>query len=135
MKKCRLILVLFSLLLLSGCKQERPYESFILREDFCIETGGAACFVYKPETCQLFYSHDTRCFRAGTDTMSDFYEVTVNTIPAFVGQTVQGSVSWACASSTGNRKNITLEAMRVEGDKIWLWSSQAQLGVVVQFFD
>lgn len=129
------ISIFVSLLFLTACNDTKPFEAFSLRDDICLEINGSDCFVFDPYTCQLSSSRDLRSFRAGTDTMSDYYEVTLSSIPTFTGDIVEGYVCWTTESGVSAKNNITLEAIRREGDKVWLWNDQTRLGVVVEFFD
>ena len=129
------LLLLAGLTLFTACKQEVPYESFSLDDSLHMEVNNSTCFTYNWQNCQMMCSRDTRTFRAGTDSMSEYYEVSLRNIPGEVGQNVVGNVYWTSETMIVNKKNITLETVRIEGDKIWLWNSQFKIGVVVRFFD
>lgn len=136
MKKAVLFtLILAGISLFTACNVEAPYEDFSLVDNLHMQINGSNCFSYSQAACQLFCSRDTRTFRAGTDTMSEYYEVVLSAIPSEARQKVNGSVSWTSGSRVSSKNNITLEAVRLEGDKIWLWNGQNKLGVVVRFFD
>ncbi|MDO5321587.1 MAG: hypothetical protein Q4F39_04300 [Bacteroidia bacterium] len=136
MKKLALLIsVLAGLMFSSGCNPTTPYEGFSQVDDLHMQIYGSICFNYTPDTCQLFCSRDTRTFRAGTDTMSEYYEVVLSAIPSEVGQKVSGNVTWTSGSKVDSKNSITLEAVRLEGDRIWLWNGQNKLGAVVRFFD
>ncbi len=136
MKKFALLTsILAAILLSSACKPATPYEAFSLSDDMMLQVNGSVCFNYSPAACQLFCSRDTRTFRAGTDTMSEYYETTLSAIPTEVGQSVTGNISWTTGSRISSKNSITLETVRLEGDKIWLWNGQNKLGVVVRFFN
>lgn len=136
MKKLALLTsILAAMLLSSACRPAAPYESFSLSDGLLLQVNGSECFNYSPAACQIFCSRDTRTFRAGTDTMSEYFEVTLSAIPTEVGQSVSGNISWTSGSKILSRNSITLEAVRLEGDKIWLWNGQNKLGAVVRFFN
>lgn len=136
MKKLALLIsVLAGLMLSTGCNTTAPYENFSLVDNLHMQIYGSVCFNYNPDACQLSCSRDTRTFRAGTDTMSEYYEVVLSAIPSSEGQKVSGNVTWTSGSRLNSKNSITLEAVRLEGDRIWLWNGQSKLGVVVRFFD
>ena len=67
------VILLLSLLALTGCQDERQRAAFCENEGVRLLVGGSIAFSYEPNTCQLAFSRDRREFRAFTDSMSDFF--------------------------------------------------------------
>lgn len=131
---CRIRSFLLPLLLLvslASCADQRMRNAFSESEEIHLMVGGDIPLSYDPNTCQLAFSRDLREFRVHTDNMSDFYVLTLSAVPVSVGQRVSGSLTWTTHDEVLTRKNITLETVRLEGDKIWLWSNSARIGLVV----
>lgn len=135
MKKYAFILLLTAASLLAGCRHDDISEAFSLDETIRIESGGDVIFQYNPLTCQLFFSRDTGTFRVGTDTMSDYFSVSLSDIPATHGDVVRGDIKWTVRSNICDIRNVTLKVVRLEGDTIWLWSAKEQIGLVVRMLD
>lgn len=118
-------------LLLCGCREDNVSEEFRLSDELRIEIKGYTTFRYNPMTCQIAYNRDKCEFRVHTDNMSDFYALKLAQYPAETGQTISGTVSWTTGSNIHNKKT-TFEVLKLEGDKIWLWSSRNKIALVVR---
>ena len=97
--------------------------------------SGAPQFVYEPNTCQIGFNRAKGEFTVFTDDQTDYFVVTVDEIPTQKGQKVRGSASWTTPSSIEKYNNIALEAVKLEGDRIWLWCSDQKLGAVVKVLE
>ena len=134
MRKLAVILLL-SLLALTGCQDERQRAAFCENEGVRLLVGGSIAFSYEPNTCQLAFSRDRREFRAFTDSMSDFFVATVSRVPDSMGQRLTASLTWTTEREVLTRKNLTLEVVRLEGDMVWLWSASGRIGLVVRILE
>ena len=134
MRKLAVILLL-SLLALTGCQDERQRAAFCENEGVRLLVGGSIAFSYEPNTCQLAFSRDRREFRAFTDSMSDFFVATFSRVPDSMGQRLTASLTWTTEREVLTRKNLTLEVVRLEGDMVWLWSASGRIGLVVRILE
>ena len=129
------IILLLSLLALTGCQDERQRAAFCENEGVRLLVGGSIAFSYEPNTCQLAFSRDQREFRAFTDSMSDFFVATVSRVPSELGQRLTASLTWTTEREVLTRKNLTLEVVRLEGDMVWLWSDAGRIGLTVRILE
>ena len=129
--------LLLLLLLAGGCRdaQMRMRDAFAEHESLCLMVGGDIPFTYDPLNCQIAFSRDRKEFRAHSDTMSDFYAVTLSEIPTEAGQRVTADLVWTTERDVLTRKNLTLEVVRVEGDQFWLWSRSGRIGLMLRVLD
>jgi len=104
-------------------------------DELRLQVAGKVQFRYDKLNCQLSFSRDRNEFRAQTDNTSDFYTVRLNFIPTQVGETVTADLSWTTDTDILHRKNLTLEVVRIEGDKIWLWSDSGRIGVSLRVLE
>lgn len=118
-------------LLLCGCNDSRLIEAFSASDAIRLQVGGAEQFRYEPLTCQLAFSYDRKTFRALTDNASDFFVASFNNIPGEVGQIVTANLSWTTMTDIVSRKNLSLEVIKIDGDKIWLWSKSGRIGLCI----
>ena len=135
MRKWAAILATALLCVLSGCRGQEADENFTLDEDIRLEIAGSDKYRFNSYTDQLYFNRGEREFRVGTDTMSDYFTLRVNQIPAEEGQSVTATVTWTTSTSIESRKNVALRAVKLEGDKIWLWDSRSGIGAVVRILD
>ena len=129
------IILLLSLLALTGCQDERQRAAFCENEGVRLLVGGSIAFSYEPNTCQLAFSRDRREFRAFTDSMSDFFVATFSRVPSELGQRLTASLTWTTEREVLTRKNLTLEVVRLEGDMVWLWSDAGRIGLTVRILE
>ncbi len=134
MKRLAIILLL-SLLALTGCQDERQRAAFCENEGVRLLVGGSIAFSYEPNTCQLAFSRDRQEFRAFTDSMSDFFVATFSRVPSELGQRLTASLTWTTEREVLTRKNLTLEVVRLEGDMVWLWSDAGRIGLTVRILE
>ena len=130
-----ILLILSALVLLCGCSDKRMRIAFSESEEIRLMVGGTVPFTFDPNTCQLAFSRDRKEFRAHTDNMSDFYAVRFTEIPSTLGQTVTADLTWTTERDVLTRKNLTLEVVRIEGDKFWLWSNSGRIGLSIRVLE
>lgn len=135
MRSLRSILALAVLLAFAACAKDNSLSEFRTTDDLCIMIKGYTTFRYSPLTCQKGYNPSQREFRVHTDNMSDFYTVRLDRIPAGTGQTVYGNVRWTTGNNIHSKKNVPFEVIRLEGNRIWLWSSKNGIAAVVDILE
>jgi len=131
----RLIPLLLTLAVLASCKDDRYLPAFTGAENVCLMQKGKVLCTYDPATYQIGFNRNQGQFRVHTDNMSDYFIVNVDSVPSELGQEVNGSIIWTTATDIFTKRDITLELVRVEGDKLWLWASQGQIGAVVRVLE
>lgn len=124
-------ILLLCTFLLCGCGETRKINAFIENDEIRLQVGSIVHFTYDPLTCQLSFNRGRKEFRAQTDNTSDFFAVTLSEIPCEYGQTVSADLVWTTPTDVLTRKNLTLEVIRIEGEKIWLWSSSGRIGLSI----
>ena len=127
--------LLFAVLLLSACADQRMRTAFSENEGVRLMVGRDIPFVYDPATCQLAFSRDLKEFRAHTDNMSDFFVATFAQLPSALGQSVLADLVWTTERDVLTRKNLTLEVIRIEGDQFWLWSDTGKIGLCMRILE
>lgn len=134
--KSRLTLLLAALLLFSGCNDNQMIEAFSLRDQIRLEVDGVCMFAYTPEKCQLSFNRQNGQFRAHTDSMSDYFIIEdMSDIPTEEGQEIIADIIWTTRNDIMARKKITLKVIRLQGDKVWLWSSYGRIGAELRILD
>lgn len=134
MKMKRFTAIIISTALLpavQGCSPEKYMRSFEQAEDLRIQVGRDTPFKFDPLSCQMSYNATSREFRAFTDNMSDFFIVKMDITPSCEGETLKADITWTTETDILTRKNLTLEVIRTEGEKFWLWSDSGRIGVSV----
>ena len=130
----RLALFIIAALLLAACDRGVLDPAFIANSDIRMEVEGKTVFVYDPIKCQQSFNAEKRRFIVHTDTMSDYYLVTLNDLPSEAGTEVRGDVTWTTSSSgTQTRKNVAFKVAKLEGNTIWLWSARNRIQLTVNY--
>ncbi len=117
-----------------SCVGDDPSAGFQEDDTLRIDIKGYTTFSYDPLSCQKSFNRDNCEFRVHSDNMSDFYSVVLEAFPAEVGQMVNGTASWTTSNNLHTKKT-TFEVLKLEGDKVWLWSSRNRIAMVVQILD
>lgn len=131
----RLAAFLALAVLLCGCNDTRRRNAFVESEDIRLQIGSTIQFRYDPLKCQLAFSRDRGEFRAQTDNTSDYYSIVLSEIPVTLGQRVSGDLTWTTETDILTRDDLDLEVLRIEADRIWLWSSSGRIGVVIRLLE
>ncbi len=131
----RAAIIFLSCLMLCSCVDDRLIEPFVQKDAVAMEQEGSTVFRYDPLTCQLSFNRDRCEFRASTDNMSDYFVLVLDRIPSRTEEKVTGTLTWTTPTDIYVKKNATFETVRLEGDKIWLWSHSGHIGLVVRMLD
>ncbi|MBO7547538.1 MAG: hypothetical protein J6Y27_08445 [Bacteroidales bacterium] len=136
MRKILLRLVfLASALLAAGCHNDGFDQVWLKEESLCVVSGTQKVFSYDPLTCQQAFNRSTRTFRAFTDDMSDYYVLTMGSLPSEAGEKIGGcSLEWTTADDVKTLKGLTFAVEKIETGtgKVWLWCSSEGLVVIAQ---
>lgn len=135
MKNFRIVLPAFLALLLASCNNNTPVGPFIADDTVRLEIDGSAVFLFDENTCQLSYNASRCEFRAFTDTMLDYFELTLSEIPDRPGNKVTASVTWSTEAGERHKENVTLEAKRIRGDMIWLCDDGRHTAAVLRVLE
>ena len=130
MKHCAVILTLV-LAALAGCRTETLSEEFIEDRTPRMEIKGYTTFLYDPLKCQIGFNQDKCEFRVHTDNMSDFFIVRLSEMPSSENQILDGTAQWTTGDDLHNKKT-SFSVLKMDGDRIWLWSAESSIAVVVQ---
>ncbi len=134
MRRFLKIIVCFTVLaILQACESKQtPLQSFILDDTVRLEIDGDKVLVFDPQKCQMAYNEQRGLFRVNSDTMLDYFELTIDRIPKAMGNDVTGSIYWSTPNGERNRKNITLNVKRIRGDIIWMCDASQRTALVVR---
>lgn len=134
--RTRIILALMAVAVLScACVRTTSMSTLMADETVRLEIDGEKVFVYKSADCQLSYNAQRGEFRAMTDTMLDFFCLTLDTVPTRVGEKAVASMTWSSDMGERSRNEITLEAVRIKGDIIWLCDRSQHTAAVVRILE
>lgn len=135
MKKTLLILFPVIILLLGSC-QENNYTPAFLEDDIIrMEIGKSVIFTYEPVACQYSFNLERCEFRAHTDNMSEFFYIHLESIPEKEGELINAlEMEWTQKNWINqSRKNIVLQLVKLQDNKMWLWNSKESIKMTVQF--
>lgn len=131
MRILRIILTI-SCLMCIACTRSSSLTPFVSDDTVRLEIDGREVFVYDEAFCQLSYNEQRMEFRAMTDTMLDYFCITLDEIPARVGNKANATIVWSTPDGERSREEITLEAKRIKGDIIWLADGKLYTAAVVR---
>ena len=120
---------------LCGCSDSELFPAFVADSSVRMEIGGSSQFSYDESACTLWFNRERGEFCAGTDNMSDYFKVKLGGVPVMEGEEFRASLEWTTPTSTRKMQNVALEAVKVEGDRIWLWNDENRIALVVRVLD
>lgn len=133
MKMKNFIFVFVAALLLCGCSDRMFTPEFLLDDSVRIESGKYV-FSYNPLTCQMAFNRGRKEFRVHTDSMSDYFRLVLDRFPTGENEEVTATLlEWTTGTGTNTRKNVTLKAVKLEGDTIWLWYADESVRMTVRY--
>ena len=117
------------LCILCSCTENTFTPEFLTDDTPRMEIGKKSMFSYSPSNCQYAYNSGRYEFRAHTDNMSDYFFVRLDRRPAVQGEEITALyVKWTEKNGTDRvKKNVTMQAVQLDGDNIWLWSSRENM--------
>lgn len=130
----RLLSILITAAALLSCTDEGRTNpgTFTADETIRLEIDGSVVFAYREADCQLACNPVRGEFRAHTDTMLDYFVVTLDHIPETEGDKVTASVRWSTLDGERGRNEITLDTKRIKGETIWLCDETRRTAAVVR---
>ncbi len=120
--------------LFAACSEADLSEDFKLNDQLRMEIKGYVTFSYNPLNCQIGFNRDNCEFRVHSDNMSDFFSVKLDEMPGSEGLRINGTASWTTGDNLHSKKTI-FEVVKLDGNKIWLWSADSRIAAVVQTID
>ena len=89
----RIICALCLVLAAAGCNRDGFNKSDLEITDVCLRVKGEEVFAYIPYATQMSLNRGRKEFRAGTDTMSDYFLLKMSELPREHGQVFTGEVA------------------------------------------
>ena len=126
-----MLAALLGCLVLSSCTGGKADPDFIATSDCNLRVKGEVVFKYDPLTCQTAFNRRNCEFRVHTDNMSDFFIVRLSEMPSSENQILDGTAQWTTGDDLHNKKT-SFSVLKMDGDRIWLWSAESSIAVVVQ---
>ena len=129
--------LLAAVMLFISCNQTGSIDkaSFLADDTVRLEINGECQFNYVPGTCQLAYNAKRCEFRVHTDTMLDYFTITLDMVPSRPGTQVQARIAWSTVSGEQKKENITLNTLRILGDVIWLCDESGRNAAVLRVLE
>lgn len=127
----RLIVLILSTLLLCSCNERRLLNAFSNNDIARLQVGSIEQMHYDPLLCQMSFSADRKEFRIQTDNTSDFFVARFSEVPTTLSQKVNADLSWTTSTDVVSRNKLALEVTKIEGNKVWLWSKSAKIGLCI----
>lgn len=122
--------------LLTSCDPNRVNDNFLKNYDVHLKMDGNIVIRFDPLLHQQGFNRQDARFQVSNDDFSQYYCINLSTVPTSTGQQVKADIFWYSTDGTQKSKNnVTLEAVKLEGDKIWLWNRQEGVEALVQVLD
>ena len=132
----RIICALCLVLSAAGCNRDGFNKSDLEITDVCLRVKGEEVFGYIPYATQMSLNRGRKEFRAGTDTMSDYFLLKMSELPREHGQVFTGTLQWTTADDIVTRTGLSFKAEKVGDDgTVWLWCAAQKITVVMKMLN
>lgn len=119
-----------------SCHATKVDPEFLTTNTTGLTVKGSTVFTFDPLTCQTAFNREKGEFRVHTDNMSDYYCVSLSTIPTSQGQKAKGDIIWTSKSQVQTKRDLSFQVEKVDrSGRLWLWSRKEAIGVLVQILD
>ena len=135
MRLLRTTLILLAALLTCACNNFTPISGFLEDSTLRLEVDGAKVFTFDENNCQTSFNKSRGEFCVMTDTALDWFSITVEEVPQHSGEKTEATVIWNTDGTERSRNNITLEAVAIKGDLIWLCDEGRHVAAVVRVLE
>jgi len=129
-------ILIFLMIAALSCACNNEYLEVEEEMKGCEEIGlwvkGEQVFKYSDKLCQYSWNPETKQFTAFTDSVADWFSVSMDSEPYETDDKVTAAISWTTKSDIKTRKDVELKVIRTEKQKIWLWSRKAGTGAIVE---
>ena len=132
----RIICALCLVLAAAGCNRDGFNKSDLEISDVCLRVKGEEVFGYIPYATQMSLNRGRKEFRAGTDTMSDYFLLKMSELPREHGQVFTGTLQWTTADDIVTRTGLSFKVEKVGDDgTVWLWCAAQKITVVMKMLN
>ena len=113
-----------------------PYGGFDFDENVTapfLTVGEEVLFEYDASSCQLYFEPSERLFRAGTDTMEDYFQVRITEGTLGRGETLKVDLEYSTPRGSSSYCGLRMkEKKTVSGNIHYLWSEKKCILVAVK---
>ena len=138
MRKCFVLLfaLLAALVAFPACNRDGFNKADFELTDVCLKVKGTLVYQYVSGSSQMALNRGRKEFRAGTDTMSDYFRLTLSELPRENGQTMTGSLQWTTSDNTPSLSGLSFKVERIGDDgTVWLWCPSQKILVVMKLLN
>ena len=123
-------------LLAAACNRDGFSKSDLEITDVCLKVKGIVTYSYAPGSSQIAFNRGRKEFRAGTDTMSDYFLLKLSEVPHENGQVLTGFLQWTTDDDIVTRSGLSFKVERMGDDgSVWLWGAAQKITVVMKMLN
>ena len=123
-------------LLAAACNRDGFSKSDLEITDVCLKVKGVMTYSYAAGSSQIAFNRGRKEFRAGTDTMSDYFLLKMSEIPHENGQVLTGFLQWTTDDDIVTRNGLSFKVERIGDDgTVWLWCAAQKITVVMKLLN
>ena len=130
----RLLIIIAAAMALAACHKISGFDKAQIADStvrICVKKSEA--FRYDALKCQMSFNKSLRLFRAGTDTMSDYFIIKMSAVPQSAGQIITADLEWTTPTGVNSQSGVSFEVVQVDSDNnAWLWSARQEISVVMK---
>ena len=116
-----------------GCKKYDVDEILLEREDISLTIKGRLIYSFNPVTDQVGYNANDNIFRMYSDDLGNWVTLKCRTSVPENGHKVKADLMYTASTTTKTHNGITFSVTKRSQDgRIWLWSDDEKIGLIVR---
>jgi len=128
----RIIYIMVLLLAVVSCTEKELQEEFVNTDSgIGLTIKGEKIFDYTENNCQYGYNESKCEFRVCNDTMSDYFVIQLDKMPA-EGSEASGNLVYTTATNVVSKSGVSFKLLKSEKGYLWFWNRKNSIGVVVR---
>lgn len=129
----RILIFVILLTAAVSCKKYDVDEILIQRDDISMTIKGNVVFTVDPLKGQIGYNDKENEFRMYGDDIGNWLVLRCRTAIPEKGHDVKADIRYTASTTTRSYKNVRFNVKRRDSEgKIWLWSDDEKIGLVVK---
>lgn len=133
MRRYTYIIAALAAIFVTSCRPEDKIDpEFMGTKNISLTVRSENKFYYTENKCQLGYNASKNEFRVSNDDMSEYYIVTLESMPTEVDQKIKGNISWTESANIVTKNGLEFKVGNISSDGCyWLWNSKNEIGAIV----
>ena len=129
----KLIYIMVSLALATGCVNNMIDQVLLVRDDISLTVKEEVMMSFDENTCQMGYNSARNEYRVYDEKLANWYILRCSAKPTSEGQKITADLEYTTDKDikTLNNLEFSVEKTSAEG-LVWLWNKDKKIGIIIK---